>query len=123
MEFRVLKVSGWLQYPPRGAAVSIPQFPKLFPKKSETYPGRVSSNPIGQDGVSRSPLWLPILLWAVLLPPSASAAGWPKWPKKKPDLVTASCSLDRNELAQGSAAPLTAKIAATESAGHQLSYV
>jgi outer membrane protein OmpA-like peptidoglycan-associated protein len=73
--------------------------------------------------VSRSPLWLPILLWAVLVSPNASAAGWPKWPKKKPDLVTAGCSLDRNELEQGSAAPLHAKVEATESMGHQLSYV
>jgi outer membrane protein OmpA-like peptidoglycan-associated protein len=59
----------------------------------------------------------------VLVPPSASAAGWPKWPKKKPDLVTAGCSLDRNELEQGSAATLHAKVEATESMGHQLSYV
>jgi outer membrane protein OmpA-like peptidoglycan-associated protein len=97
--------------------------PKLFQRQSETAAGRVSSEPNRRVCVSRSALWLLILLWAVVVPPSAKAAGWPKWPKKKPDLVTAGCSLDRNELELGSAAPLHAKVEATESMGHQLSYV
>jgi outer membrane protein OmpA-like peptidoglycan-associated protein len=73
--------------------------------------------------VSRSPLWLLVLLWAVAVPTSAMAAGWPNWSKKKPDLVTVGCSLDRNELELGSATPLHAKVEATESMGHQLAYV
>lgn len=105
----------------------MPQFPKFFPKHSEICVQSFSSRPIRKICRSRSPLWLPILLWAVLGPPGVKAAGWPKWPikinKKKNDVVTAACSLDRNELAQGSAAPLHAKVQATESMGHQLSYV
>lgn len=49
------------------------------------------------------------------------AADWP-W-KKKPDVVTASCSLDRDEVEQGSTAVLRAKVQASDSRGHALSYV
>ena len=100
-----------------------PPFPKLFPKQSEIAARRVASRTPRPFCVSLSPLWLLILLWTVAVPSSALAAGWPKWPTKKPDLVTVGCSLDRNELELGSATPLQAKVEATESMGHKLSYV
>jgi outer membrane protein OmpA-like peptidoglycan-associated protein len=52
-----------------------------------------------------------------------NAAGWPKWPSKKDDVVTAACSLDRKEIEQGSSAAVHAKVDATDSKQHPLSYI
>jgi len=78
--------------------------------------------------VSRFVLCFAICLWGIAHPNPLLAAQWPKWPtikslKKKPDIVTAACKLENDHVELGSKDLLRAKMDASDSLGHDLSYV
>ena len=90
--------------------------------KHETQNASSSSTGINGQWANRFLLRALICLVAAVNPQELLAVDWP-WSKKPDDVVTAACTLDRNQVEQGATALLRAQVTAADSRGHPLSYV